>query len=84
MTFKFACCLSLAALSLPVLAQEDAGQAVINVAESQEYGAYLTDADGNPLYLFVNEQLENQEAEERMTEGVREAAASCMDACLQA
>ena len=55
----------------------------VQVAQSEEYGAYLTDAQGRTLYLFVDEETEEQ-GPEQMTEGVREVAADCDEECLKA
>lgn len=72
------------AATLPLLAQaQDSAMATIEVAESAEYGEYLTTAEGETLYLFVNEEADSDEPE-RMTEGVREAAAPCSGGCLEA
>jgi predicted lipoprotein with Yx(FWY)xxD motif len=54
----------------------------VNVMQSETLGSYLTDADGNSLYLFVVEGMESQDSE-RMTEGVRSNAAPCVDKCLE-
>lgn len=76
--------LLLAAFALPAFGQsQDGGEVTIQTEESEEYGAYLTNADGETLYLFVNEEAADQ-GSERMTEGVREAAAPCTGGCLQA
>jgi predicted lipoprotein with Yx(FWY)xxD motif len=51
---------ALAALyAAPVLAQD---AAVVQVAKSETYGEYLTDADGRPLYLFTTDKPEGSEA----------------------
>ena len=55
----------------------------VTVAESEQYGPYLADAERRTLYLFVNEEMESDDPE-RMTEGVRSNAAPCMEGCLQA
>jgi predicted lipoprotein with Yx(FWY)xxD motif len=54
----------------------------INAMQSDKYGSYLTDADGNSLYLFVVEGMESTDPE-RMTSGVRTDAAPCADKCLE-
>lgn len=65
------------------LAQDQMSSPVtVTVMESEEYGPYLTDAEGRSLYLFVNEEMEM--GEETMSEGVRENAAPCTEGCLQA
>ena len=74
--------LTLSTVSALSYAQGDS-QATIEVAESEDYGQYLTNAEGETLYLFVNEEMEGQ-GPERMTEGVREAAAPCQGGCLDA
>ena len=56
--------------------------AIVEVAQSEQFGSYLTDAGGGTLYLFVNPTAEGQDPE-RMTEGVRAAAAPCAGQCLQ-
>lgn len=61
---------------------QDQETATVTVMESEEFGPYLTDADGRTLYLFINEEEEN--GPERMTEGVRENAVSCTGGCLNA
>ena len=74
----------LAAFMLLVFAQEQSANPVtVTVAESEQYGPYLTDAEGRTLYLFVNEEMESADPA-RMTEGVRSNAAPCADGCLQA
>lgn len=70
----------LAAFALLALAQESA---TLNVMESETYGPYLTDAEGNSLYLFINEEMMSEDPE-RMTEGVRSNAAPCAGGCLEA
>jgi predicted lipoprotein with Yx(FWY)xxD motif len=54
----------------------------VKVMESEALGSYLTDADGNSLYMFINEDMDAQDPE-RMTEGVRSNAAPCADKCLE-
>ena len=71
----------LSLFSLSAFAQ-DAAPVTVNMAESDTYGPYLTDAAGNSLYLFVNEEMEM--GAETMTEGVRAEAVSCTEGCLQA
>lgn len=59
-------------LSLPGLAfAQDA--VTVKVAESQEYGQYLTDADGRALYLFETDT---------QGQGSTEAKVSCSGECL--
>lgn len=59
-------------LSLPGLAfAQDAP--TVKVAESQEYGQYLTDADGRALYLFESDT---------QGQGDTEATVSCSGECL--
>jgi predicted lipoprotein with Yx(FWY)xxD motif len=56
----------------PVLAQE---AATVEVRQSEEYGAYLTDANGRPLYLFTTDK----------PEGSDDAQITCTsEACLNA
>jgi predicted lipoprotein with Yx(FWY)xxD motif len=73
---------ALALLSLFVLAALAQEAVTVTVAESEEYGPYLTDAEGRALYLFINEEAEADEA--TMTEGVRANAAPCREGCLNA
>lgn len=47
--------------------------AIVKVTESQEYGSYLTDADGRALYLFESDTK---------AEGGTEAQVSCTGECL--
>lgn len=63
-------------------AQAAAG-ATVATQQSEEFGAYLVDGDGRTLYMFETTGAEHT-GPERMTEGVREAAASCSSSCLQA
>lgn len=81
-----------AALFVPMAAAQDdasdngngdmAGQTPeVRVSEHDEFGPILTDAEGNPLYLFVNEDADP--GEERVTEGVRGNVAPCADGCLE-
>lgn len=70
----------LAATFLTAFAQQSSP--TVTVTQSDEYGPYLTDADGNSLYLFANEDMDMGEA--RMTEGVRENAVPCTGGCLEA
>jgi predicted lipoprotein with Yx(FWY)xxD motif len=85
MRLKMSIVLLLAMFSMAILAQDAAGPVTVTVAESEEYGPYLADAEGNALYLFVNEEMEMMDmGEEGMTEGVRENAAPCEGGCLEA
>ncbi len=59
-------------LLTPALAQD---AATVTVAESDQYGQYLADADGRALYLFT--------ADTR-GEGDGSAQVSCSEACLDA
>ena len=70
-------------LTLMLFTVTFAQQATVQTMQSDEYGTYLTDGEGRTLYLFVNEEMEDQ-GPETMTEGVREAAAECNEECLQA
>ncbi|MEX2534161.1 MAG: hypothetical protein WD273_01055 [Trueperaceae bacterium] len=72
-------------LALGILAvafAQDQGSTSVEMMESEEYGPYLTDAEGRTLYLFINE--EGEAGDERMTEGVRMNAAPCAGGCLNA
>lgn len=73
--------LALAAFALLAFAQTEGG--TVAVGESEQHGPYLTDAEGNALYLFVDEDMQSDDPE-RMTEGVRSNAAPCANGCLQA
>lgn len=58
----------------------------VNVGQNDKLGSYLTDADGNSLYLFINEETASQDPDnnaERMMSGVRSDAAPCTDKCLE-
>lgn len=55
----------------PALAQD---AATVKVSESQEYGKYLTDADGRALYLFTTDT---------QGEGDAKAQVSCTGECLE-
>ena len=70
----------LAALAASAVAQD---APTVTLAEHETYGSYLADAEGNALYLFVNEEAESTDPE-RMTEGVRSNAAPCAGGCLEA
>ncbi len=84
MNLRVLLALILAAFMLMVFAQQESPTSVtVTVTESEEYGPYLTDAEGRTLYLFVNEEMEAQD-DERMTEGVRANAAPCTGGCLEA
>lgn len=61
--------------------EETSDKGVVQVMQSDQYGAYLTDAEGRTLYLFVSLNAEEGQASEQMTEGVREEAASCSVEC---
>ena len=65
-----------------VAQEQTAATASVMVTESEVYGPYLTDVEGRSLYTFVNEEMATDDPE-RMTEGVREAAAPCTDNCLE-
>lgn len=54
----------------------------VTVAEHEVYGPYLVDADGNSLYLFIDESVEADATP--MMEGVRANAAPCTEGCLNA
>jgi predicted lipoprotein with Yx(FWY)xxD motif len=71
----------LVAVACLVVAQDD--PAVVNVMQNYKLGSYLTDSDGNTLYMFINEDMASEDAE-RMTEGVRSNAVSCTGECLEA
>lgn len=77
----FAALLALGALI--VAFAQDGSPTSVTAMESEEYGSYLTDADGRTLYLFINEEMESSDPE-RMTEGVRSNAVSCTGGCLEA
>jgi predicted lipoprotein with Yx(FWY)xxD motif len=77
----------LLAFGMAAVAQEDASQPTVMVAESEEYGQYLTDSEGRALYMFVSQEfmannpLEPQEVGEPDTagdepEGVSDPAAA--------
>jgi predicted lipoprotein with Yx(FWY)xxD motif len=65
------------ALAGPVLpaAAQTAEAAKVAVEESQQYGPYLTDADGRALYLFTADQQGS---------GDEAAQSNCYDACAEA
>lgn len=73
----------LVAFSFVVWAQE---VVTVSVGQNVKLGSFLTDADGNALYLFVNEEMLGADPDmgaERMTSGVRSEAAPCADKCLE-
>lgn len=70
------------AMFAPTAFAQDAAPVTVSVMESEAYGPYLTDAEGNALYLFIDEEMEA--SAERMTEGVRANAAPCSGGCLEA
>lgn len=78
----FALVVALAALN--AVAQDQPTFATVLVAESEEYGAYLTDDEGMSLYLFVDDvsSLSAEMGLEPMAEGIRPEAAQCVDDCL--
>jgi predicted lipoprotein with Yx(FWY)xxD motif len=65
------------ALAWPVLAAAAQGTeaAEVTVEESDEYGPYLTDADGQALYLFTADQQGS---------GDQAAQSNCYEACAEA
>jgi predicted lipoprotein with Yx(FWY)xxD motif len=65
------------ALAGPVLpaAAQTAEAAKVAVEESQQYGPYLTDADGRALYLFTADQQGS---------GDQAAQSNCYDVCAEA
>lgn len=63
---------ALAALALPALAQD---AATVTVAQSDQYGAYLADAEGRALYLFTADT---------QGEGDTQAEVACSGECLDA
>ena len=65
------------ALAWPVLpaAGQTTEAAKVTVEESDEYGPYLTDADGRALYLFTAD---------RQGSGDKAAQSDCYDACAEA
>lgn len=69
----------LTAFCMSVFAQD---AVMVTVAENETYGPFLADADGNALYLFVNPEMDMDEA--TMSEGVRANAAPCTEGCLGA
>lgn len=66
---------TLAALMLSAVPAFAEDAATVKVSESQEYGKYLTDADGRALYLFTADT---------QGEGEAKAEVSCSGECLQA
>ena len=64
------------------VAQDMAGQGGVSVAESEQFGPYLTDSQGNALYVFVRNDVEA--GTETMSEGLRENVAECTGGCLEA
>jgi predicted lipoprotein with Yx(FWY)xxD motif len=58
--------------------------ATVQVMESPDHGPYLTDGDGRALYMFVDDPTAAEPGAETMSEGVRDNAVSCVDACLEA
>lgn len=65
------------------VAQDMAGEEGVSVAENDRYGQYLTDSEGNALYVFVRSDMPAI-ADELVTEGVREIVAECTGGCLEA
>lgn len=61
-----------AAFALPALAQE---AATVMVAQSDEYGAYLTDGEGRALYLFTADARGSGDAQAEVA-----CAGECLDA----
>lgn len=58
----------------------------LKVADSEEYGHYLTDAHGNAVYLFVEESegessKDAADDNEPMTSGTRDASPACTADC---
>lgn len=50
--YRFAAAVAVSAFALPSFAQEVPGSTTIQVVESEDYGEYLTNAEGRPVYLF--------------------------------
>ena len=73
---------ALAALTIGLALAQDGASTTITTADHPEYGTHLTDAEGQSLYLFVDENAEATDPD-RMTEGVRSNAAPCEGGCLE-
>ncbi len=55
----------------------------VMVGQNDKLGSFLVDAEGNALYMFINEEMVSEDPE-RMTSGVRSNAVSCTEGCLVA
>ncbi len=73
MDYRFTTLTSFAAIVLPASLAFAQQPATIEVAESQEYGQYLTDSDGRALYLFESDTR---------GQGDAKATISCSGECL--
>lgn len=58
-----------------VVSAEQPGTTKIKIEETEKFGAYLTDADGQALYLFTAD---------KQGEGGTKAESNCYDACAKA
>lgn len=75
--------LAISMLGLGALAQDSMSGTTIQVMESEPYGDYVTDSEGNAVYIFVASDAATEGADP-MTEGIRETAVSCTGECLEA
>ncbi|HET7413282.1 MAG TPA: hypothetical protein VFJ18_11560 [Pararhizobium sp.] len=66
---------ALAAMALPALPAFAQDAATVKVSQSDQYGKYLTDANGRSLYLFTKDT---------QGQGGAKATVSCSGDCLQA
>ena len=62
-------------LAQPVVSAEQPVTAKIKIEESEKFGAYLTDADGQALYLFTAD---------KQGQGGTKPESNCYDACAKA
>ncbi len=74
--------LALVLVCLAFAAAQDAPVSVM-VGQNDKLGSFLVDAEGNALYMFINEEVTSEDPE-RMTSGVRSNAVSCTEGCLVA
>ena len=71
---------------LGIAVAQETGEGLVQVTTTEEGTEYLVSNEGRALYTLVDPSIvgEADAAQEPVTEGVREAALSCTDGCLDA
>jgi predicted lipoprotein with Yx(FWY)xxD motif len=81
--FTLAVILTIGLVAGAALAQDAADQPDLQVMQSERFREYLADSEGRALYIFAASDVAAEDMQP-MTDGVRETAVSCTEACLEA